>query len=948
MMDLEILRKHREALWRVELAGWLHNIGKMTEAFRDYQINVAKNYQLEYVSGSLLARFGTDSHRKGPALGYGVAKTARKATVPSLAVLGYTSGRFERESGGVFERIFELKIDLPAPLRVSFTVGELIELQDSVWHHGPTQLLYEPSLPLLPFLISISHQQASGQDKVNLDREVEESNTKTGQRTTYKQVERELDRHSQSQKGKVWRRSTAFGYEEDLDLTQYPKACREAAELIESRADRVEIRSKLYQILNAGIADSRRPIHDLRIGDMGKMVAAFAKAQAAKMLLTETGPGKDGWLWRLARIAFDGPTYVEQASRIPDILARRSLVHDWLDEVRGELEDEAPLGNEVYRDEYGAVYAMADFAEATLREWIEEAIRRIGKRGSDASRIAAEVQYQIQVGPPFAMGPMGEKSFQLGPLLDRALLPAAASPEALRSFWKSTGGREVCSVCALRPVADKFTERHAFGQRACVTCFDRRVGSSRKWLADRKYTIWLDEVADANGRLGLIVGRLRLEQWLKDGGAIERTLVLAKTQENGSTKRHMKGASAARIARVWETARQFWADWNEAVKEKQQIGGRWRLRGQLPDQSYRPGQAFLLIPESGALRGIKISAVYEAGSTLMVADNLERLAGLAGERIVFPTGQRFRMEEPTGYGSADQFLGLFEVREAEWDGTGYAPIRPLLADPMLMMTLVPGNRAMEYVQDLRRRCEEQMGKVRGQLGLDLGLIWAPAETPVHAILNAGRRMMKRNPAAERAIFQSRTGERIEFAEGFTIVVPDDSWFSNFETLAGELKGVGELTPGDVVRLEPSTFDYEFLESASRRFELAYDGEQRRLSMHAKHRPYRLEDLDLWSEARGILEKYLGLGTRKAKIHQLKALDGLLESKRQLWGCSWDGIDDGFVRWALLNVEWGKDEPTEEEYGTLVQATRRGIFADLLEVELGIRKAGREKETAHAR
>jgi len=60
MSGLQDLRKPevREALWRAELAGWLHNIGKITNAFVRYQRKQPlewNSFRLEYVTGSLLA-----------------------------------------------------------------------------------------------------------------------------------------------------------------------------------------------------------------------------------------------------------------------------------------------------------------------------------------------------------------------------------------------------------------------------------------------------------------------------------------------------------------------------------------------------------------------------------------------------------------------------------------------------------------------------------------------------------------------------------------------------------------------------------------------------------------------------------------------------------------------------------------------------------------------------
>jgi len=60
MTGLETIRtpEVREAIWRAELAAWLHNIGKVTKAFVEYQLQNDKSltdFRLEYVAGALLA-----------------------------------------------------------------------------------------------------------------------------------------------------------------------------------------------------------------------------------------------------------------------------------------------------------------------------------------------------------------------------------------------------------------------------------------------------------------------------------------------------------------------------------------------------------------------------------------------------------------------------------------------------------------------------------------------------------------------------------------------------------------------------------------------------------------------------------------------------------------------------------------------------------------------------
>ena len=120
----------------------------------------------------------------------------------------------------------------------------------------------------------------------------------------------------------------------------------------------------------------------------------------------------------------------------------------------------------------------------------------------------------------------------------------------------------------------------------CGVCLRRRTERARPWvegihqnsqgrfLKGYPETVWLDEVADENGRIALIVGYFPLENWL-DGTLIEslgmfkrdsaedppRNRGITIKDENGTPIEVVIGpkpVSYSRIRRVWETTRRFW------------------------------------------------------------------------------------------------------------------------------------------------------------------------------------------------------------------------------------------------------------------------------------------------------------------------------------------------------------------------------------------------------
>ncbi len=130
----------------------------------------------------------------------------------------------------------------------------------------------------------------------------------------------------------------------------------------------------------------------------------------------------------------------------------------------------------------------------------------------------------------------------------------------------------------------------AISRRMCSVCLNRREDRAEKWaqgieldseqrlLKDHPETVWLDEVADKNGRIALIVGYFPLENWL-DGSLVESLAMFKQDKcckedntecqgtyhkwvEISGTKVCLgpKPVSYSRIRRVWETTRRFWQD----------------------------------------------------------------------------------------------------------------------------------------------------------------------------------------------------------------------------------------------------------------------------------------------------------------------------------------------------------------------------------------------------
>jgi len=352
------------------------------------------------------------------------------------------------------------------------------------------------------------------------------------------------------------------------------------------------------------------------------------------------------------------------------------------------------------------------------------------------------------------------------------------------------------------------------------------------------------------------------------------------------------------------------------------------------------------------------------------------------------------VEEPVGYGGKNKVWGEITVTDAQPLPDAYTPAIPILAEPRTFMALVPADRALEVLKAIKAKYEREMGKVRNRLPLTLGAVYFGRRAPLAAALDAGRRMLQRGKSANGQMGTWTVVEKVEIKEKdaapkylqqkhFTrwaevtlerearrVVwrVPlrmgdgdtPDVWYpyvfvkqpapdrplaerngkfqvpcpwvldeqGNPQKL--DLVHADELQKDDVVYFTPSTFDFEYLDTTARRFEVSYAGGQRR-GIGKRQRPYLLEELDniekVWAEVSKISKS------------QIKMVVSLIETKRHDW-LTMDTPAAQATATATFR-QFVRDVLHEAKiYSELLErAALSGMLNDALELHLTIAKEG---------
>jgi hypothetical protein len=670
--------------------------------------------------------------------------------------------------------------------------------------------------------------------------------------------------------------STAFGYEEQKVVIGT------SPESLDNRLQKLPVPPKRDQILREfsyGLGDTRRPVNEVTLSDWSWIVAALFKPAIAGALLNNNQPAIRQWKsdkvidhdlrWRLLRINFDVLALYAKAIKVADLLGYQNVVDEACAKVKKLIEEEYPLGNEIYRDSTGIYFTFPDLdLPADLAQEIRHRVESVEMEL--APRIAVTV------------GDGTTATDQLKSILGKArkeALEALVQPfdsQQLSACWQQqwttvgAGQWEVCPVCRLRPMQE--------GKEACETCLKRRVSRIKTWESNPGQTIWIDEIADHNDRVALIVGRFGLDDWLS--GDLVQTM-LVKAASGNPNDCVPKNPSPARLRRVWKTCQRFWTETVE-----REILARYHSHGAqnpglrctrlllTPDKtnSWRED-----VPYDGVVNGGAISLLWRKDvQQFITISNLE----LAGD---IQPGQTIVVSEP----DRPQQIS-FVIQNKAWATGKYTPYLRLLASPDQFLALVPAAAALEIAKNIHQEYQKQFGKVQNRLPLFLGLVFFQRKVSLTAVMDTARRMLAAPLKDELwTVGKDVTSGQVKFMNDVEWNIPTvmgdgttpDNWYPYFffsgtpshaqhyfQHNGSWLVHVDDLKQGDEVQVIPSRFTYLFLETTARRFR--FDPER---------------DVMLLDELPRLMKMWDDLKGSGITDTGLRNVQALLEHKGETWG-----------------------------------------------------------------
>jgi hypothetical protein len=301
-------------------------------------------------------------------------------------------------------------------------------------------------------------------------------------------------------------------------------------------------------------------------------------------------------------------------------------------------------------------------------------------------------------------------------------------------------------------------------------------------------------------------------------------------------------------------------------------------------------------------------------------------------------------------------IGEFIISKVTAEPKPYLTAVPILSEPSIFMAIVPASNAMKVAKHIQEKYGREMGKVKNRLPITLGMVFAKSHMPLAALIDAGTRMLNNQSREEKWLLHEDAqiiGSDciIDFENGIKWQIPvkmgdgitDDVWYPNFyldgcptgrstmfQINKNCLVHAKELKKGDVARICLSRFDFEFLDSASRRFEVSYDEERgKRRDKIRGQRPYLLDELD-------DFERLWKTISEELSSSQIKETVGLIETKREEWMLEADDpVFENFVHNVIQNANWVHGKPAN--IIELEKAALNGKLRDIVELYMDILK-----------
>lgn len=465
----QTLRKHRPLLLAMEAVGWLHMTGKARAEFlqaqgrRDTDYDDLRWYERESppfpwdgLLGWLRSRFSS----------------VNGASIPWPTVLTEFVSKHRKRDGAGLLGLLQASHGIVSSIEKNFPDPTSKYLKQDATHMWLSS--------------------AFGQPRRNLLADPPDVLTKTGWHRLLDEVRRILGELKE------------LGEASTADVNAW-RGWRDSA---------VGPETLLRVAFSSTVAETRLPNNEVTLWDQSYVAAAlFKSAVAGAVLEGSSFPWtskdlKQATRWRLLTVGVGTDHYEARAVRIGDWTGSWGAIQEFFARVRELVEVDLAIGSLLYADTIVEVFSFpgerstgdSDLGVCAWKAWLQ----------GEVDRIAGDLDLET---PPTCR--VSGPTRSLVPIVREAQQVRSSLAVPVHRSWRIRGGGDgghVCPVCQVRLNGHSDDKGHP-----CTVCEKRRRGRLDAWLRGElgADTIWVNEVADTNGRLALLTLSLDLEPWLE-------------------------------------------------------------------------------------------------------------------------------------------------------------------------------------------------------------------------------------------------------------------------------------------------------------------------------------------------------------------------------------------------------------------------------------------------
>lgn len=1001
--DIDKLQQNRNAILFIELAGLLHDVGKLSKKFLEYRMkwqddpngwgnDPHDNQFLEKHETETLKAFVEDSFKKDLSSLFQKTDFGEKDFSIWKAIEGHT-----KSSGGDITRL----------LQAADRSDSIIDRNNPLWSNEQREAIYRSNV--------FGYEAGRRVNLLDLEK---------ARRSLYEDLNKLLK-----------------DYLNTFTINH-----------------RMNVITAIRNAFEQGLSDTTRPQNDTNLWEHSYAVASILKALVSHYLLT--GVVLDGMedghfnvlkvQFRILGMGWDGLRFISHGYKIGDLVGRKKVLEEIKNKAREIVEWDYALGNEVYTDDDGIYFIVPECLEGhELANPITEHLI------SGAVNISGgELQpYFSLSAPTFTMTSLvsvirdirNKSQFPF----DQGQKPEAAFKASLQLLGETETGI-VCSICRLRPVKKSDDK-----ERICETCLNRREKArSDTDIEVKKQTVFIEEIADKHGRVAAIVAHFNLDNWLN--GNMVRTMFVTEAKgidkeitQIGTVKERKFQVGEQIIRKSFNPGQNppnynyrkikedvetlFGSDPNKVAEACQKailydrrnnynpdlndIKSRWRrlkysalCEHRLNRESYKivlPNILCAKTPTPSTILDVwettkeffeeNAQSVIESGAEERSRLRLILKNGFSPEKVkgtieaVLPKGNRRCEILPVGGGHVEVIGEVFSEKAfSEWQGNieiegksymiekiesgkVYRQFRIITINPNLFISLVPAEKAINLISEIYKEYIKVFGKAMGRLPFGIGTIFFDRPMPMFVVLDAAKRMTKnfnillekdRNLEIKGITEQNGTmsidmidlndDRKIQWNLPLTLgnCASDthhcymllanghnaEGRKTYFRTIAGDVIHYSELKVNDRIRAYPNLFDFIYLDSNARRYEIMIEESKLKrvgtTSDGFASLPVFLDELDqkmvrVWN----IFLK--GKGISDITDTKVRNLCSLWSVKGQEWGPG--GLDHWkiFIRDSL--VKEFKLGTEDEAYILLEEMIKTGLLFETIEIYMRILK-----------